>query len=201
MWFFWMMAEDERDEADETLMQRFNRGDSRALGVLYDRHAGRLKAFAIRQGAARPDDIVQEAFLRVVRTGSSFKGDSRFKTWLYSITRNLCIDAARRGRFRDMPSLDQPLRVDGERTLGDTIRHSAPASDASRATADGEFRRAFDSALGALPAEQREVFVLREFSGLRFAEIAEVVGCNENTVKSRMRYALLSLREALQDHC
>jgi len=184
---------------DEALMERFMGGDSRALGVLYDRHARALKAFAIQQGAARPDDVVQDAFLRVVRNAQGFKGQAKFRTWLFTIARNLCVDASRRDRFRSGPSLDAPWGNDDGPTLGERIASDAVGLDASRNTADLQFSKAYAVALGRLPEEQREVFTMREVSGLSFAEIAEATQTNENTVKSRMRYALKALREALAE--
>lgn len=184
---------------DEELYERFLGGDSRALGALYDRHARALMAFASQQGAARPEDVVQDAFLRVVRNGQSFQGQSKFRTWLYSIARNLCIDAARRDRFRNGPSLDAPTGQGEGLSLGERIAADAPHLDGARTTADKQFRGAYEAALAGLPDEQREVFTLREVAGLSFAEIAETTACNENTVKSRMRYALKALREALAD--
>lgn len=184
---------------DEALMEHFAGGNARALGILYDRHCRAVKAFAIQQGAARPDDVVQDAFLRVVRNATGFKGQSKFRTWLFTIARNLCVDAARRDRFRNGPSLDAPMGDDDGPTLGERIASDAVGLDASRNTADAQFRQAYEVALEQLPAEQREVFSLRELSGLSFAEIAEATATNENTVKSRMRYALKALREALAE--
>ncbi len=188
------------EPTDEVLMERFQAGDAQALGVLYDRYARRIKAFAWQRGARRPDDIVQDAFMRIVRKGHGFKGRSSFKTWLFSITRNLCTDAARRDSFRIMPSLDAPVGRDDGRTLGDRVANEAPESDAHRAMENRRFRDAFELALAALPEAQREVFVLRQSSGLSFTEIATMVGCNENTAKSRMRYALSALRDALEEY-
>lgn len=182
--------------SDETLMERYAKGDAKALGTLYDRHCRALKAFVIQQGAQRPDDVVQDTFVRVVRNPGGFQGQAKFRTWLYTIARNLCIDASRRDKFRSGPSLDAPMGGDGP-TLGERVANDAPESDASRALADSQFKAAYDAALARLPAEQREVFVLREVSDLSFAEIAELTGANENTVKSRMRYALKALRDAL----
>lgn len=198
MWF-WIIGR-KSEPTDEDLMGRYQAGEVQALGVLYDRYARRLKAFAWQQGARRPDDVVQDAFMRIVRNGASFKGNAKFKTWLFSIARNLCIDASRRDRFRIMPSLDQPVRDPDSATLGDRVADRAPAADAHRATEGLQFRADFEVALAALPEEQREVFVLRQNSGLAFAEIAAVTGTNENTAKSRMRYALQALREALKEH-
>lgn len=185
--------------SDETLFARYQAGDARAMATLYDRHARALRAFALQRGAARPDDVVQDTFLRVVRNGQGFQGQAKFRTWLYTIARNLCTDAARRDRFRAGPSLDAPIGDDDNRTLGDRIANDDVGTDASRALADRQFQAAFDAAMAQLPEEQREVFALRELSGLSFAEIAEATGINENTVKSRMRYALKQLRDALAD--
>lgn len=197
MWLLAMLTPEA--PSDEALMERFAKGDAKALGTLYDRHARALKAFVLQQGAARPDDVVQDAFVRIVRNPGGFQGQAKFRTWLYTIARNLCIDASRRDKFRAGPSLDAPMGEDGP-TLGERIASDDPGADASRALADAQFKAAYDAALAKLPAEQREVFVLREVSGLGFAEIAELTGANENTVKSRMRYALKGLRDALIDY-
>lgn len=195
----WLLAMFSEGPSDEALMERYLAGDARAMGTLYDRHSRALKAFAIQQGARRPDDVVQDAFLRVVRNAAGFKGQSKFRTWLYTIARNLCVDASRRDRFRNGPSLDAPMGGEDGPTLGERVATDMVGSDASRNLADSQFRERFEAAMERLPDEQREVFTLREVSGLSFAEIAEATACNENTVKSRMRYALKALREALQD--
>jgi RNA polymerase sigma-70 factor, ECF subfamily len=197
MWF-WIFGTDE-EQSDEALMKRFQEGDSNALGTLYDRYADRLKAFAYRSGAKRPDDVVQDAFMRVVRKGDTFKGSAKFKTWLFSIVRNLCIDASRRDKFREIPKLEDPVGREGGMTRGDTIANPKSA-DGLRATQDSEFRAAFEESFARLPKEQREVFMLRQHSAMAFAEIGQTVGCNENTAKSRMRYALKALREDLREH-
>lgn len=200
MWFRGFTTTEE-PPSDEALMARFQQGESQALGVLYDRYARRLRAYAARQGAKRPDDLVQDAFVRIVRNGATWKGEAKFKTWLFQIARNLAIDASRRDRFRQMPSLDQPIGRDGEseRTLGDKFAADLPEGDGERRTADAEFKRSYEVALASLPDEQRQVFLLRQYGDLSFAEIASEVGINENTAKSRMRYALLALRAALTD--
>ncbi len=200
MILMWLLAIANASTAtDEELMDQYVAGDAKAMAILYDRHARSLKAFAMQQGAQRPDDVVQDAFLRVVRNGQGFKGQAKFRTWLFTIGRNLCIDASRRDRFRSGPSLDAPSGNEDGPTLGERIASDAPGLDASQNLADAQFRSVFDVAMAKLPDEQREVFALRELSGLSFAEIADATQCNENTVKSRMRYALKALRDALSD--
>jgi RNA polymerase sigma-70 factor (ECF subfamily) len=177
------------DESDEKLMLRFQAGDARAFEALVRRHRSPVFSFLFRLTGdrGRAEDLCQEAFLKVVRSASEWQPRARFQTWLYAIARNQAIDEARRQTFRRAEPLD--------------------ASAATQATSDGPapdrsaeaalLRPKLEAAVGALPAEQREVFLLREYAGLRFHEIAEVTGTPENTVKSRMRYALEALRASL----
>ena len=144
---------------------------------------------------ARAEDLAQDTFLRIVRGAAAWEHRARFQTWLYTIARNLCVDAVRRDRFRRVESLDAE---DGEE--GPPI-DAVPSGSAGpdRQAESARLRPLLQRALLALPADQREVFVLREQAGLPFKEIAELVGANENTIKSRMRYALVALRKALAD--
>jgi RNA polymerase sigma-70 factor, ECF subfamily len=172
------------DESDERLMLRFQAGDARAFEALVRRHRTPVFSFLLRLtgDSGRAEDLCQDAFLKVVRAAEGWEERARFRTWLFAIARNLAVDESRRMAFRRAESLDDPS--DG------------PAPD--RAADAALLRPKLEAALAALPPEQREVFLLREHAGLRFAEIAEVTGTPENTVKSRMRYALEGLRVALE---
>ncbi len=177
-----------QDETDERLMQRYQRGDARAFEVLVRRHRSPVFSFLVRLTAdrGRAEDLCQETFMRVVRGAAGWEERARFRTWLYAMARNLAVDEARRSAFRRTGPLDE-------------ARGEAAGDPPPDATADGALLRPhLEAALAALPPEQREVFLLREHAGLRFAEIAAVTGAQENTVKSRMRYALESLRERLR---
>jgi RNA polymerase sigma-70 factor (ECF subfamily) len=180
------------DESDERLMLRFQAGDARAFEVLVRRHRTPIFSFLVRLTAdrARAEDLCQEVFLKVVKASRTWEERARFRTWVYAIARNLAVDEARRAAFRRAEPLDAP---------GPAGAASHPADDPQPdAAADAALiRPKLEAALAALPAEQREVFLLREYAGLRFAEIADVTGTPENTVKSRMRYALEALREGL----
>jgi RNA polymerase sigma-70 factor (ECF subfamily) len=189
-----------RSEAsDEALMTRFQGGERAAFTLLVRRHQGSLYNFALRQlgSGSAAEEVVQEAFVRVVQNAADFRHSARFTSWLYTIARNLCVDAIRRRVHRRHPSLDEPQRPDEAAgpTLGD--RTADASASVERAALSGEIRERVLSAIAALPDDQREVFLLREVSNLPFKEIAEVVGAPENTVKSRMRYALDRLQAAL----
>lgn len=180
-------------------MQRFRKGDAGAFRKLVSRHQDRVFNFVLRQ-VRQPEtaqELVQETFLRVVKNADSFRSEARFTTWVFTIARNLCVDALRRQKHRNTVALDAPLRIgeaDGA-TMLDMVKDDGPAAD--HRLADKRFSTALTAALEALPGEQREVFLMRELEGLKFREIADVVGVPENTIKSRMRYALEALRNHL----
>lgn len=190
-----------RDLSDEALMEKYREGDARAFEVLYKRYNSPLFNFILRHVANRAsaEELLQEAFLRVIRGQKGFRGQSRFITWLYTIARNLCIDHLRRMKHRKAASLDQTLNKDDRQsqTLLDRIPNGSAGSD--RKAMGKELRLKLEQAVSELPDEQREVFLLREVSQLSFKDIAEIVDCPENTVKSRMRYALERLRGKLSE--
>jgi RNA polymerase sigma-70 factor (ECF subfamily) len=190
--------------SDEALMVEYQKGDARAFEVLLRRHRRPLYNFLLRFTSDREasEDLLQEAFLRVIRGAKGFKQESRFTTWLYSIARNLCIDRSRRMKFRRHLSLDQPAgnAADGpERaSVGDMVADVSSTPD--RGATNREVRKRLTEAIANLKEDQREVFIMREYLGMPFKEIATVVGCPENTVKSRMRYALEALRRELDEY-
>jgi len=196
------MAAAPGDATDETLMVRYQRGDRQAFAALVRRHHRPLYNFVLRQlhKPAAAEDVTQEVFLRVVQNANEFKHEARFSTWVYTIARNLCIDHLRKAVHRRHPSLDQPLGPgDDARPLGDGIADAHPSTSAERAVASSQMMTILVQAIESLPEEQREVFLLREVANLPFKEIAEVTDVSENTVKSRMRYALDRLRARLAD--
>jgi RNA polymerase sigma-70 factor (ECF subfamily) len=182
-------------------MIRFQSGDRSAFTLLVRRHQTPLYNFALRQLRSGPlaEEVVQDAFVRVVHNAAEFKHEARFSTWLYTIARNLCIDQMRKRALRRHPSLDEPKRAeeaDGP-TLGDQTADAR--ANVERAAGSTEIRERVVAAIDTLPDDQREVFLMREVSNLPFKEIAEIVGVSENTVKSRMRYALERLQAALSE--
>lgn len=191
-----------RDDSDEALMLRYRDGEVRAFEVLLTRHRKPVYNFILRfvMDPALAEDLLQETFLRVIKGSESYERQAKFTTWLYTIARNLCVDASRRGKHRKAASLDAPLDADddGGATLLDRV--SDPKGTVDRQVIGKQLGERIARAVDQLPAEQREVFVLSEILGLPFKEVAAIVGCPENTAKSRMRYALEKLREALDEY-
>jgi RNA polymerase sigma-70 factor (ECF subfamily) len=186
---------------DEALMAAYQKGDLGAFAELVARHERRLWNFLRRfvRDAATAEDLLQEVFLRVVKSAPEWQPTAKVTTWLYTIARNLCTDQARRMVHRDALSLDGGGRDEGSgpRPLMDRI--AAPGFGAETEAMGKEIAEHLDVALAALPVEQREVFLMREVMDMPFAEIAAAVGSSEPTVKSRMRYALERLRLALDE--
>jgi RNA polymerase sigma-70 factor, ECF subfamily len=201
---------------DEVLTMRFQAGDRAAFASLVTKHEKALYNFVLRlvRSPSAAEDLVQDAFVKIVQSAPDFKHESKFSTWAYTIARNLCIDHLRKMSLRQHPSVDQPS-ARGDAQDGPTLPTCGTPESVPRLdrTADSRPSAAVErTAIGAqvglritrcveeLPREQREVFLLREVGNLPFKEIAGITGVPENTVKSRMRYALERLQESLSEY-
>ena len=185
-----------QERTDEELLAAYQQGDTGAFELLLRRYRAPLFTFLLRMLGDREkaEDLAQEAFLRIVKGAAAWEHRARFQTWLFTIARNLCVDQSRRDRFRKADSLDAQ-GPDDEPAMVDSV--PGREIDPARGAESARLRPVLQKALQSLPAEQREVFLLREQAGVPFKEIAELTSVNENTVKSRMRYALEGLRKAL----
>lgn len=192
-----MITNAHAESTDEMLVVRYRRGDRTAFAELVRRYQTPLFNFSLRylRDAERAKDVTQETFVRLVKRAAEFKHESRFSTWLYTITRNLCIDELRRGQLRNHSSLDGDLA--GESPLHERLGDSN--SNPERSASSGRARQTIIRAIESLPTEQREVFLLRQWGGIPFSEIARMTDSSENTVKSRMRYALTKLQAELAE--
>lgn len=164
-------------ERDEGLACRVADGDEAALEELYRRYATTLSRFIQRHTDGRDvDDLLQETWLRVIRSSGRFDPARKFSTWLFQIAVNLCRDRHRRRRTFVEPG-DHELRAVSDRV---------------------ESRMDAQSLLSLLPEAQREVLILRFFHDMTEAEVAEVTGCPRGTVKSRMHHAIATLAAAVR---
>ena len=177
-------------------MLSLQNGDTDGLGVLVARWQRPLYRFVYRMLPDREEarDVCQETFLRVLRRADRFREGGRFSTWMYQIALNLCRDHRRKSRRWSRIVDDGALDDEGAPQVAD----ASDAPDRPEIAAERHEVQAYvQRALERIPAEQREVLVLKEFEGLKFREIAEILGCPESTVKSRMYYGLRGLKAAL----
>lgn len=186
-----------RNVSDEILMVRYAKGDAGAFDELLARHRNPLFGYLCRllKNRELAEDTFQEVFIRVINSRKRYKQKAKFSTWLYRIAHNACIDALRRESYRKTESLSKSRGNDTELTLEDATPSPNPGPDTEFERR--QFSEILKKCIDELNPEQREVFVLRQYQNLPFKEIARVTGASESTVKSRMRYALKSLREML----
>jgi RNA polymerase sigma-70 factor, ECF subfamily len=181
---------DLRALADEELMELVDGGDTRAFEVVFDRHSGAGYSLALRMCGRRAlaEDIVQEAFLSLWRSGSGYdRARGSVRSWVLSAVHNRAIDALRRTGAKA-----------GRDVSDEGIAERLPARDATDAEVERrEESRRVRSALDELPADQRQVIELAYFGGLSHSQIAEMLELPPGTVKGRMRLGLTKMRSAL----
>jgi RNA polymerase sigma-70 factor, ECF subfamily len=187
------VAADASDDA--ALMLRYRDGDLQAFELLYQRHKGPLHRYLQRLCTNRvvADDLFQEVWSKVIASRGRYEARAQFNTFLFRIAHNCAMDYLRRvgrrneGLVQDVDQLAQQLQ-DAE--------HERPDAQLADSQLHHDFRRALDH----LPAEQRNVFLLYEESGLTLEEIGRITGVSMETAKSRLRYAVSKLRAALRQH-
>lgn len=169
--------------ADEDVMLRVRNGEGEMLGVLFERYHDALFSFYVRLMGDRAvsDDLVQEVFLRILRYRDTYQPGTPFRPWMYQIARNARIDHYRKTPRHEefAPEMVAPV------LLPDTAQQEQESALLQRA-------------LMQLSEERREVLILARFQEMKYTEIARLVGCELNTVKTRVHRALQDLREAFR---
>jgi RNA polymerase sigma-70 factor (ECF subfamily) len=186
------MAADLRSLADEDLMQLLRRGEAPAFEVIYDRHASAAfsLAYRIMSTRAAAEDVTQEAFLALWRSGARYdRARGSVRTWILGIVHHRAIDALRRNKVHDR-------RRSGDETALERVeaRESTPVEAARREEAT-VMREAMDT----LPADQSRVIELAYFGGFTHSQIAEMLETPVGTVKGRMRLGLNKLHDLVAD--
>jgi RNA polymerase sigma-70 factor, ECF subfamily len=180
---------------DEELVASATAGDLDSFNQLVSRWERPIYALAYRTLGREEDarDVVQEAFLRAYRGLRGFKGQAKFSSWLYRITLNLCRDWIRRERRAPVVTLPEgtdPVDLADDR--------ASPAESVEELVARREMSRAVARAMAELPEEQRSAILLKEYHGLTFQEIADMLDCPLSTVKTRLYQGLSVLRRRLE---
>lgn len=186
-------------DADIELVKQTLKGDERGFEKLVTKYQDKIYTLCYRYSGNDEDayDLTQEAFIKAYRSLGTFKGSSRFGTWLYRVTTNVCLDEMRR-RKRHLPaqSLDQPvLGADGEMKpiiLDDTI----PIDELYEQKEQAQY---IQSLLNQLKPEHRMVLLLKDIMEFSYDEIAQMLNISSGTIKSRLSRARELLRRKLLD--
>ena len=178
---------------DEELVAQSIRGDAESFNQLILRWERPIYALAYRTIGREEDarDVCQETFLRAFRALPAFRGQAKFSSWLYRIALNLCRDWIR--RERRAPMVQAPEGVD----LMDLAAATEPSEPIEDLVARKDLAKLVERAMARLPEEQRTAIVLKEYHGLTFQEIADLVGCPLSTVKTRVYQGLTVLRREM----
>jgi len=170
---------------ENELMQQVKNGQLDCLAVLFERNKSHLFNFFRQMGKSKEisEDLVQETFMRVLASRSSYNSNKNFKSWLFGIARNTSIDHYRKyKKTTGYEELDESS-INDEKTLTSELEKEQKLS-------------LFDQALRSIPSELREIIVLSRYQQMRYEDIASMFSCNLNTLKSRMSLAIKKLQES-----
>lgn len=191
-------------DEDRRLVDRARTGDVRAFEALVRRYERWVFTLALRMVGDRADaeDLAQEIFLKAYRGLPGFRGGSRFSTWLYAIASHHCLNhlASREFRTRRAARGGTPTGAHEEPPTSrlDRVADEAPGPDAVLERRD--LRRMIEDALTRVTEEHRIVLILRDIQGLSYEEIAESLGLELGTVRSRLHRARMDLKARLAPH-
>lgn len=187
-------------DADAALMLRVKQGDNSAFGGLVDKYKQPVMNLAYRmlRDITEAEDLSQNVFLQVHKSASRYEVSAKFSTWLFTITRNLCLNEIRRRSRHPTETLearypeqeDQPLRqFEDQKTVSppETLLH-------------GELEQKIEQALGELPETQRTAILLCRQDELSYEDIAEVLGCSISATKSLIHRGRETLKQKLKPY-
>jgi RNA polymerase sigma-70 factor (ECF subfamily) len=194
-------ADLESDLQDKALMTRIARGDEAALRVLIEKHQGTVYGTIAKMlgDPIEAQDLAQQVFVRIYRAAGSYRATAQFKTWMFTIVRNLVFNEHRRRSRATLISLQMP-----ESEAGGSPGHlDLPDPDAKTPPENAqrkEMMAAIDQAILALPEQQRLAIVLRRYDELSYEEIARILQTSVPAIKSLLFRARAVLRDALRDY-
>jgi len=178
---------------ENEMISRCQQGDQEALKEIFDQY--HKKVYRIAYGVVRQReealDVVQEVFIKLLRSIKNFKGRSHFYTYLYRMVMNTAIDHKRKAGKRFMSSLDQEGSFE-------------PSAEAEKGPEmillQKELEERVRLAMDKLPDEQKAALIFRDVEGLSYQEMAEAMGCSIGTVMSRLHYGRKRMQESLKDY-
>ena len=182
--------------SDQQLLNNYLSGDQSAISQLIDRHRRRVSDYIRMMVKDRDlaDDIFQETFIKVIRVidEGRYTDNGKFLSWVLRIAHNQVID-----HFRQMKQVGKVTEADAGYDILNTMKFSSRTVEDQ--IIDAQIESQVRAMVDALPEEQREVVMMRYFSGMSFKEIAEHTDVSINTALGRVRYALINLRKMMKE--
>ncbi len=185
---------------DEQLIEQYKSGRRELFEEILNRYESRIYSFGLRMCRRSEDakDLMQDTFLTVFRYLDSFRGETRFKNWLYRIASTACMKRQRKRKHQPDVELSWEELLPGEHPEGDD--HPAWLSTPMDQLMNKELREFIMEALQEMPAKYREVFLLRDMEEFNTAEVAQMLSISEALVKTRLHRARLFLRNKINEH-
>ena len=183
----------DNEVADETLMIKYQRGDAQAFEMLYTRHKGRLYRYLLRQcgNQSIADELFQDVWMKLIGARERYEVRAKFRTYLYHLAHNRVVDF-----YRRQPKLNPTSYNDEDCPQIEDIPSNQQHQPDIREEIRQQSNRLMEL-IEELPDAQREAFLLKEEADMSIDEIADVMGVNRETAKSRLRYAITKLRNGL----
>lgn len=186
--------------SDEELLARIQKGETDLFGPLVKRYERELFGYLRRYlgDEALAEDVFQNTFLKLYEKVGQYEKGRPFRPWLYTMATNLAIDAQRRAGRRPSVSLDQARQQDERgqaQPLADLLTGGAGSADPFGSLAEKERQELVREGVEALPEHLKSTVLLAYYQGLKYREIAEILGIPVGTVKSRLHLALARLHE------
>lgn len=179
---------------DALLVRNYIAGDEQALAILIERHQSKIYGFIYSKVQDRDitDDVFQDTFIKVIKTlkSNSYNEEGKFLPWVMRIAHNLIVDHFRKNKKMPMQRETEEYSVFSY--MSDTSMNIEGRIITEQVEAD------LIRILDELPADQKEVLVMRMYQDLSFKEIADLTGVSINTALGRMRYAILNLRKVIE---
>ena len=181
---------------DSLLVRNYVEGDENALTILINRHQSKIFGFIYSKIADRDisNDIFQDTFIKVIRTlkSNSYNEEGKFLPWVMRIAHNLIIDHYRKNKKMPM------FRETEEFSIFSIMSDDSPTIENKiiRDQVETDLKKLIEE----LPADQKEVLVMRMYQDMSFKEISEATGVSINTALGRMRYALMNMRKVIDKH-
>jgi RNA polymerase sigma-70 factor, ECF subfamily len=181
-------------DADAELMLRVAGGDRRAFASLFDRHQRGVAQFAFRfvGDRARAEELTQDIFVKLYRNASRYRPSAKFKTFLFRVAANHCLNEVRRGEYQVKHVSEGPEE-------GEPLETAAPEADRpDQALAGRQLESTVGAALASLSERERTAFTLCRFEGMAYRDIAEVLQASEAAVKSLIHRATLAVAHKIK---